>query len=93
MRQYKIYEKEEKQIEKIICNMCKKEIEVVNGIPREDVLTVEKRWGYFSKKDNEVHRFELCEACYDKLVASFAIPLEKEQEIECQMYVYLEPAE
>ena len=39
MRQYKIYEKEEKQIEKIICNMCKKEIEVVNGIPREDVLT------------------------------------------------------
>ena len=78
MRQYKIYEKEEKQIEKIICNMCKKEIEVVNGVPREDVLTVEKRWGYFSKKDNEVHRFELCEACYDKLVASFAIPLEKE---------------
>lgn len=83
MRQYKIYKKEEKQTEKIVCNMCKKEIEVINGIPREDVLAVEKRWGYFSKKDNEIHRFDLCEACYDKFVASFAIPLEKEQETEC----------
>ena len=33
MRQYKIYEKEEKQIEKIICNMCKKEIKILNGMP------------------------------------------------------------
>ena len=78
MRQYKIYEKEEKQIEKIICNMCKKEIKILNGMPIEDVLTVEKRWGYFSEKDNEVHRFDLCEACYDRLVASFMIPVETE---------------
>lgn len=78
MRQYKNYKKEEKQIEKIVCNMCKREIEVINGIPREDMLTVEKRWGYFSRKDNEIHHFDLCEDCYDKFVASFAIPLEKE---------------
>ena len=83
MRQYKTCEKREKRTEKIVCNMCKKEIKVVNGMPEEEVLTVEKRWGYFSGKDNEVHRFDLCEACYDKLVASFASPLEKEEETGC----------
>ena len=45
----------------------------------EDYLCVEKRWGYFSKKDNEVHRFELCEDCYDKLCASFRIPVDIEK--------------
>lgn len=65
-------------VEKIICNKCKKEIEVINGIPRGDFLEVEKRWGYFSEKDNDVHRFVLCEACYDELVKSFGIPVEIE---------------
>lgn len=78
MRQYKICEVQKKEAEKIVCNMCKKEIEVVNGIAKEDVLTVEKRWGYFSNKDNEVHRFDLCEECYDRLIESFAIPIDKE---------------
>ena len=55
MRQFEIHNKEQKEITKIICNLCKKEIEVKNGIPKEDVLSVEKRWGYFSDKDNEVH--------------------------------------
>lgn len=78
MRQFEIHNKEQKEITKIICNLCKKEIEVKNGIPKEDVLSVEKRWGYFSDKDNEVHRFDICEECYDKLIASFAVPVEKE---------------
>ena len=78
MRQYKIYEKEEKQIEKIICNMCKKEIKILNGMPIEDVLTVEKRWGYFSEKDGEIHRFCICESCYDRIRAGFQIPVEIE---------------
>lgn len=76
MRQYTMLE--EKKVTKIICNKCKREIEVINGIPREDVLTVEKRWGYFSKKDNEVHRFDLCESCYDEWVMSLEIPVEIE---------------
>lgn len=78
MRQFEIHNKEQKETTKIICNLCKKEIEVKNGIPKEDVLSVEKRWGYFSDKDNEVHRFDICEECYDKLIASFAVPVEKE---------------
>ena len=78
MRQFEICNKEQKETVKIICNLCKKEIVVKKGIPEEDVLSVEKRWGYFSDKDNEVHRFDICEACYDKLVNSFIIPVEKE---------------
>ena len=70
MRQY---EKEEtKVIEKYICNRCGKEI------LEADVLSVDKRWGYFSNKDNEVHHFDLCEACYDELVSTFSLPIEIE---------------
>ena len=67
MRQYK--EEKTNVIDKIICNKCGKEIK------QEDVLSVEKRWGYFSEKDNEVHHFDLCEHCYDEMVASFQIPI------------------
>lgn len=70
MRQYK--KEETEVVEKYICNRCGKEM------MQEDVLSVEKRWGYFSNKDNEVHRFELCEQCYDEIVSSFQIPIEIE---------------
>ncbi len=75
MQQFRIQEM--KELEKIICNQCGKEILVKNGVPEGDSLHVAKRWGYFSEKDNEVHSFDLCEACYDALVASFLIPIEK----------------
>jgi hypothetical protein len=45
----------------------------------EDMLEVEKRWGYFSGKDNRRDRFELCEECYDELLESFLIPAESEE--------------
>lgn len=73
MRQYKV--REAKEINYIICNKCGKEIVAEQGIMKEDVLEVEKRWGYFSKKDNQVDRFDLCETCYDELVTSFKIPI------------------
>lgn len=75
MRQYKIQLTEKKEVEKIICNKCGKEIPAYKGVPAEDVLEVEKRWGYFSEKDNRVDRFDLCEACYDELIESFKIKL------------------
>ena len=68
---------------KIVCNKCKKEITIKNGIPEEEMLTVEKRWGYFSHKDGELHRFDICEECYDTWIASFQIPVYGEQELEC----------
>ena len=57
---------------KIVCNKCGREIE------NEDVLSIEKRWGYFSNKDNEVHKFDLCEKCYDEFVSAFQIKVEVE---------------
>lgn len=76
MRQYKEQVKETREIEKIICNKCGREIQVLGGVPQEDVLEVTKRWGYFSDKDNQVDRFDLCEECYDELVRSFKIQIE-----------------
>ncbi len=76
MRQYKDTTKEIREVEKIICNKCGKVIPVKAGVPIEDVLEVEKRWGYSSEKDNRQDHFELCEKCYDELVESFRIPID-----------------
>lgn len=78
MRQYRLKEiqlKETKEIEKIFCNKCGREIAMNHGRLEEDILEVEKRWGYFSQKDNQVDAFDLCEACYDEFVAAFVIPI------------------
>lgn len=77
MRQYQI--KETKEINKIVCNQCGKEIEVIAATPREGVFSVDYTWGYFSDKDGEKHSFDLCESCYDKLLSSFQLPAEIEE--------------
>ena len=77
MRQYQL--KETKEINKIVCNQCGKEIEVSEGTPREGVFSVDYAWGYFSDKDGERHSFDLCESCYDKLLASFKLPADIEE--------------
>lgn len=76
MRQYQL--KETKEIKTILCNKCGKEIPVRNGVAEEGVLSVDYVWGYFSEKDGERHSFDLCEKCYDELLASFQIPAEIE---------------
>ncbi len=76
MRQYKI-DKTQK-LEKIICNKCGKEVMVHGEVAQGDMLSVEKRWGYFSDRDNEVHHFDLCEKCYNELIATFQVPIEIE---------------
>ena len=73
MRQYKTEKTVVNELDKIICNKCGKEIKVIEGVAQEDYLEVNKRWGYFSNKDNKEDAFELCEDCYDELVASFKI--------------------
>ena len=73
MRQYKIIET--KEVEKIFCNKCGKEIAMDHELMQEDILEVKKRWGYFSNKDNQVDNFDLCEQCYDEFVATFTIPV------------------
>lgn len=60
---------------KIYCNACGREIKMEHGILREDVARIEKEWGYFSKKDTQIHLFHLCETCYDKMAAAFLLPV------------------
>ena len=72
MRQYQL--KETKEVKKIICNKCGREIPVVNGRAEEGVFCADWTWGYFSNKDGERHSFDLCEECYDQLLSSFKIP-------------------
>lgn len=60
----------------ICCNVCGKKIVMEQGIMKEDVFEAAKEWGYFSKYDLEVHKFNICEECYDKLIATFKIPIE-----------------
>lgn len=62
-------------LKKVVCNQCKKELEIENGIVHEGWISVEKAWGYFSEKDGVVHTFDLCEACYDQLIKGFALPV------------------
>ena len=64
------------------CNSCGKTIIFENDIMKEDVFEAAKVWGYFSKKDMEVHKFNLCEECYDKIVEGFEVPIVIEDKSE-----------
>lgn len=77
MRQYEI--KEIKEISRIVCNKCGKEIPVTKGSAKQGVFSVDYEWGYFSEKDGEKHSFDLCESCYDKMLTSFCMPAEIEE--------------
>ncbi|MBB5265605.1 ribosomal-protein-alanine N-acetyltransferase [Catenibacillus scindens] len=77
----RIFDKEQKLI-KIICNQCGTSEDVDGGLMKKEFVSVEKEWGYFSDKDTQIHRFDLCEACYDRLVAGFCYPVELERRLE-----------
>ena len=78
MRQFEEQTRKVKEVTSIVCNKCGRVIPVIEGVPQEDVLSVDKRGGYFSDKDNRMDHFDLCEACYDELTGSFKIKLEEE---------------
>lgn len=59
----------------ISCNKCGKNIKYTEGVLKEDFFEATKDWGYFSNKDLETHKFNLCEKCYDNLVKEFVIPV------------------
>lgn len=80
MRKYKNLNQE--KIEEVICNCCGNEMKVDQGIVLEGTCHLEINWGYFSNKDSEKHSFDLCEACYDKWVKSFKVPIAVTQENE-----------
>jgi ribosomal-protein-alanine N-acetyltransferase len=59
--------------QKLICNGCGRSLKIEQGILREDVFEGKKQWGYFSKRDGEIHSFLLCQDCYEKVIKNFAI--------------------
>ena len=66
----------------IYCNSCGKTIKAENGILKEDAFEAQKEWGYFSRRDMEVHQFNLCEECYDKIISEFRIPVHVKNKLE-----------
>lgn len=72
----------EKQKKNIYCNCCGRRILEKENAEREEYLTVIKEWGFFSGKDGEIHRFTVCEACYDQWIRQFRIPVSVEEKTE-----------
>lgn len=66
----------------VLCNCCGRKIRIKNGIPEEECIRMEIPFGYFSKKDGQTQRFDLCEDCYDNMTANFRIPVEIEEATE-----------
>jgi len=60
----------------VICNKCKKALKVEDDIIKDGIFEAEYRFGYFSRKDGEIHSFDLCEDCYDQIATGFLIPPE-----------------
>ena len=72
----------DKNLEKIICNCCGKEIPLYHGCCQEAFLSVAHTWGYFSEWDGCRHSFEICGQCYGKMIQSWAYPPDSEDETE-----------
>ena len=77
MRRYK--EETPAELMRVVCNKCGRKLKIVNGILKEGVFTVKAEFGYFSRKDGRVHEFDLCEDCYDEMVAQFAVSVEESE--------------
>ena len=60
----------------IYCNCCGRMISQNIQKTGEDFLQIDKTWGFFSGKDGEIHRFTLCENCYDRMRDQFSIPVD-----------------
>ncbi len=58
------------------CNVCGRDLKLKNGMIMEGNMSIDYAWGYFSDKDGEVHKFDICQKCYDKFVKSFVIPVD-----------------
>lgn len=80
MRQY--LDENKKMLKKVVCNQCGRELKLCNGIIQEGVFRGEAHWGYFSEKDAQIHSFDLCEPCYERMTEGFQIPPEVEEQTE-----------
>lgn len=68
----------EKKLAQVVCNRCGKSLKVEDGRLKEGCFSATAAFGYFSRKDGSIHRFDLCEDCYDSVIAQFSVPVEEE---------------
>ena len=80
MRKY--LDENKNELVAVVCNGCGKHLLVENGILKEGCFEADAVFGYFSKKDGQIHSFDLCEECYDKLIAGFRIPEQRREATE-----------
>lgn len=73
---------EKKEWNKVICNQCGKQLRVEQGIVKEGCFHGEVTWGYFSSADGLHQSFDLCEDCYRRMIAGFAVPVTETVEQE-----------
>ncbi len=70
---------EQQELQEVVCNMCQRHLKVENGILKEGCCSIEQHFGYFSKRDGQMEKFDLCEECYEKLTKVLKIPAETEE--------------
>lgn len=73
---------QERKLVRVVCNKCGRELRVEDGHLREGCFSAEAVFGYFSRKDGIVHSFDLCEDCYDRMIAQFELPVEEREGTE-----------
>ncbi|MFI3213887.1 MAG: hypothetical protein R3Y24_11135 [Eubacteriales bacterium] len=64
------------------CNQCGKSLLVEQGILKEGCFDIRFQFGYFGNRDGEIHSFDLCETCYNQMIAHFQIPVTIEEAVE-----------
>ena len=76
MKKYKSVKKDAVVLASLRCNCCGAELKPIT----EGVFpcgSIELVWPYGTGFDGEKHSFDLCEPCYRKVTAAFALPVEK----------------
>ncbi len=69
-------------LEQVVCNGCGRMLRVENGILKEGCFEGHQKFGFFSQKDGQEYAFDLCESCYDKMIATFMVPVTKCETLE-----------
>jgi hypothetical protein len=59
----------------MVCNCCGKILKSEQGYLKEECITIEHTFGYFSKKDGVHHSVHICEECYDRIITTFKVPV------------------
>lgn len=63
----------------VTCNGCGRPISHSGNIITSGALSFRAEWGFFSGKDGELHSFDICENCYDRIVRGFVIPVDVDE--------------